>query len=314
MMLADIERELERRHLEGHWRLTGATQEAPAPFAAPYVWRWAEVRRLLTAVGEVREIEGGASRRTIRLCTPGYAAKWTTPTIHASIQLVKPGEVAQAHRHSIGAFRFVLEGSGGYTTVDGQKVRMEPGDMILTPHGSWHDHGHEGNEAMMWIDGHDFPLVSRLNALFFENYPQRQQPVVRESNGLPFVFKGRDALATLQALGAEAHDPRFGTVLEYLDRTSGSMLPTIGCRLQRLDAGETTERFRQTPNVIYHAVRGAGATVAGDVRLDWTPGDIFVMPGWTSHRHETSGGAILLAITDEPVYAAFGLLRREACA
>lgn len=312
--IGDLERELDLLHLEGHWRLTGVTQPSPSPVAAPYLWKWRDVRRVLTNAGELREIEGGASRRTVRLCTPGLPIKWTTPTIHTSVQLVKPGEIAEAHRHSMGALRFVIEGSGGYTNVDGDKLHMEPGDMILTPQGTWHDHGHEGTEAMMWIDGHDFPFVHHLNALFFEGFPQRQQRIARDvTSSHPYVFKGREMLARLRSLGDEAYDPRFGTVLEYLDPATGaSMLPTMACRLQRLRPAKPTQLFRQTANAIYHAVAGSGTTTAGDVELAWNEGDVFVVPGWTWHQHAAqTDDAVLLCISDEPIQAAFSLLRTE---
>lgn len=330
--LTALDQELERLNMEGHWNLPAAAVErGPVPFAAANLWRWPDIKRLLTAAGECRAIEGGAGRRTVRLCTPGLAMKWATPTIHASIQLVKPGEVAEAHRHTMTAFRFVVEGHGGYTTVDGEKMRMEPGDMILTPHSSWHDHGHEGGPPMIWIDGHDFPLVHHLNALFFETFSKQQQDVVHDDDyarritggmrprglssspaGLSYIYKGEEGLALLRVLAEDAFDPRHGITLDYVNPlTGGSMLPTIGCRLHRMRADEKMLRYRQTPSNIYHVVEGTGTTIAGDTRLEWSPGDIFVVPGWTWQQHRASRDAVLLNITDEPIYRAFALFRSE---
>lgn len=310
--LARLDARLEALHLEGHWRLPHQSRVEPSPVAAPFLWRWSDVRSGLWEAGELRGIDGGAGRRTVRLCTPGLAQKWTTPTIHASIQLVKPGEVAPAHRHTLGALRFVIEGRGGYTTVDGAKLTMEPGDLVLTPQWTWHDHGHDGDTPMIWIDGHDFPFTNHLNGIFFENYPQAQQPV-QSTGPHHYVFKGTEARARLHELGAEAADPCFGTTLAYTDPRSGaSTLPTMTCRLSRLAAGEETARSRRTANVIYHVVAGSGTTSAGNVELRWGPGDLFVVPGWTWQQHRAEHGeAILFSMSDEPILSRYGVMRVE---
>jgi gentisate 1,2-dioxygenase len=328
--LKRLDQRLADAHLEGHWRLADAARSEPAAFAPPHLWDWRELRALLVEAGELASIEGVSGRRTVRLCTPGLNAKWATPTIHASVQLVKPGEVAAAHRHTLSALRFVIEGSGGYTTVDGAKLRMEPGDLILTPQWTWHDHGHEGDRPMIWIDGHDVPFSGYLNAIFFEGYKELQQEVTISDDlaqrrigalrpfgvaplpgGQPYVYKGNDAIALLRALGDEARDPCFGITLTYMDPlTGGSTLPTMSCRLSRLDAGEETTLHRRTANLIYHVVSGSGVTLAGDRELAWREGDLFVVPGWTWHQHQAqSANAVLFSMSDEPIANAFGLLR-----
>lgn len=331
-----LDRELAELNMEGHWNLPpGAGGRTPVPLAKSYLWRYTDIRRLLTAAGECRAISASGGRRTVRLCTPGLSTRWATPTIHTSVQLVKPGEIAEAHKHTMTAFRFVIEGHGGYTTVDGEKLRMEPGDMVLTPNFSWHDHGHEGGLPMIWIDGHDFPFVDHLNALFSKGYPKPQQDVVHDDDfarrstgglrprgltapaaGPTYIYKGAEARSLLRELGEEARDPRHGITLDYVNPlTGGSMLPTIGCRLHRLSAGEETRRHRQTPSNIYHVVSGSGTTVAGDTTLDWTEGDIFVVPGWTWQAHRAkSAEAILLNISDEPIHQAFALMLVEDAA
>lgn len=312
--LARLDARLETLDLEGHWRLHGGSAGEPRPLAPAHLWRWADVRAVLCEAGEIRAIDGGAGRRTVRLCTPGLAQKWTTPTIHASVQLVKPGEIAPAHRHTLGALRFVIEGAGGYTTVDGDKLAMEPGDLILTPQWSWHDHGHDGDQPMIWIDGHDFPFSNYLNGIFFENFPQKQQPVVSQGGAShPYVFRGSESLARLRSLGTGAADPCWGTTLVYTDpRTGASTLPTMTCRLSRLESGTSTLRSRRTANVIYHVVSGSGSTRAGDRELHWGPGDLFVVPSWTWQQHRVAGtDAILFSMSDEPILSSYGLLRVE---
>jgi gentisate 1,2-dioxygenase len=316
--LTRLDEEIAQYNLEGHWKLVGSLPPEPQPFAKPYLWRWQDIRRLLWRAGEMRGIEGGASRRTVRLCTPGHDLKWTTPTIHASVQLVKPGEIAEAHRHSMGAFRFVLEGRGGYTTVEGEKFVMEPGDLILTPGWAYHDHGHEGDIPTIWIDVHDFPFTNHLRSLFYQPYGRLQQPLRNNlPDSSPFMFKGRDALAALQASGDNAHDPTVGVTYDYRGPSgAASTLPTMACRLHRLSAGEMTDRARETANRIFHVVSGRGRTCADNLTLDWQQGDIFVMPGWTWHDHQCAGDedAVLFSVSDEPILKQFGLMRRETAA
>lgn len=330
--LAALNDELEALDLEGHWRLSGAVlAEQPRALAPAHLWRWADIRRLLLRAGEIRALDGGAGRRTVRLCTPGLDQKWATRTIHASFQLVKPGETAEAHRHSLGALRFVVEGHGGHTTVEGEKFMMEPGDLVLTPQYTWHDHANEGNEAMIWIDGHDAPLTLALNAAFFERFSAPAQAIVhddrfmrrrtgalrprgldRRAQGYPYVYKWRDSEDALAAMEPTDWDPYEGFVLDYVDPVSGGpTMPTIACRLHRLPAGRGTLKQRETSNSIYHVVRGGGRTIAEDKTLAWQAGDTFVVPGWSWSEHHPDKDAILFAMSDEPVLRATCLYRRE---
>lgn len=316
--LSRLDEELAAHNLEGHWNLgANALQPEPTPWAAPHLWRWADIRRLLWRAGEMRGIEGGASRRTVRLCTPGNIAKWTTPTIHASVQLVKPGEVASAHRHTMGAFRFVIEGEGGYTTVEGERLAMAPADLILTPAWAWHDHGHDDGKPTIWIDVHDYPFTSGLNSIFFHPFPQQQQPVVGRGRNAAspraaYTYNGAEHLRRVKESAGVRLDAALGTTLDYVNpATGGATLPTMSCHLNRLTAGQPLDAHRTTANCIYHVVSGRGRTQAGDTTLSWESGDILVIPGWTWHRHVPDTDAVLFSVGDDPIYAAFGLLRRE---
>lgn len=312
--LARLNAELLSHNLEGHWKLANVIKPEPTAWGEPYLWRWLDIRRLLWRAGEMRGIEGGATRRTVRLCTPGLGAKWATPTIHASVQLVKPGEIADAHRHSMGAFRYVLEGKGGYTTVDGQKIEMVPGDLVLTPSLSWHDHGHDGGTPTIWIDVHDFPFVNYLGGLFFEGFASRMQAVNEPSGALSsYVYRAADMQAALLAAELDKADPALGITIKYESRVGHpDTLPTMGCRLHKLGGSNALAAVRQTANVIYHAVAGTGVTQVGNQTFRWQAGDILVMPSWTWHHHaELSDDAVLFSVSDEPILNAFGLMRRE---
>ena len=331
--LMAFDEQLAGDHMEGHWRLGNSLTPEPAAKSHAHLWPWETVYSQLLRAGEMLGMEGGASRRTLRLCAPGLPIKATTLTFQTSIQLVKPGEIAEAHRHTITAFRFILKGSGGYTTVEGEKFVMEPHDLVLTPQWAWHNHGNDTDEAMVWIDGLDHPFIQALNVCFFEPHNALQQDATRPAGyhnmragamrpaadetpigGVPYIYKGSEALAALEQLGPEDHDPFDGLTLEYRNpMTGGPTLATIACRLHLLTPGEVTRRRRHTASTVYHVIEGRGETEAGDDKLSWGPGDIFVIPNWTWHRHEIAGDgrAIFFSVRDDPIFRPFGLYRSE---
>lgn len=328
---AGLDAALANMNVEGHWNTNreGLPSE-PLP-AEPCLWRWRELQPRVLEAGALLGPDSGAARRTLRLCSPGLPGKTTTATIHASIQMVKPGEVAKAHRHTIGAFRFVIQGTGAYTTVDGERFILHDNDLVLTPHDTWHDHGNESDQPTIWLDGHDLPLVRALNVLFFEPHNSAFQEITRPSGyarrlggamrqrgasaaigGMPYIYKGAEALATLRMLGPEARDPCDGLTLEYVNPfTGGPALPTITCRLHLLEPGERTRTHRHTASTIYHVVEGAGTSRVGDKTFHWEKGDLFVVPNWTWHEHaaQASSEAVLFSASDEPVMIALTHMR-----
>ena len=333
---AELDDALARLNIEGHWKSNReGPPSSPAFTGEPYVWRWLDVYPLVLQAGEVLGIEGGASRRTLRLCSPGLPNKTTTSTIHTSIQMVKPGEIAQAHRHSIGAFRFVIKGSGAHTTVDGERFIMEKHDLVLTPAWSWHNHGNESGEPIIWIDGHDMPLLRSLNLMFFEAYNDTQQTISRPEgftrrlggamraknvemqgkNGIPYIYKGREAMECLRSISPSERDPYDGLTIDYVNPfTGGPTMPTMACRLHLLESKTPTGRHRHTASTIYHVVEGTGTTVINDKTIEWRAGDMFVVPNWAWHSHAATSAAhaVLFSVTDEPILTALGHMRSEA--
>src|SRR5881392_981541 len=141
----------------------------PQPRAVPHLWRWADLLPLAARSADLVPVGRGGERRAISLGNPGLTGDpYTTPTLWAAIQYLAPRENAPEHRHSQSAFRFVLEGVGVWTVVDGDPVAMRRGDLLLTAGWRWHEHHNTGAEAMVWLDGLDIPLVSSLDAGFFE--------------------------------------------------------------------------------------------------------------------------------------------------
>src|SRR5437660_10210334 len=151
----------------------------PAPSCLPAIWHYRDVRpHLIESGGLITAQE--ATRRVLMLMNPGLGGEASiTGSLFAGLQLIMPGEVAPAHRHSQSALRFIIEGHGAYTAVDGERTAMQPGDFVITPSWTWHDHGNETKEPMVWLDGLDLALVDLLNAVFFEAYGEDRFPAGR---------------------------------------------------------------------------------------------------------------------------------------
>ncbi|MGH7827747.1 MAG: cupin domain-containing protein [Candidatus Binatia bacterium] len=327
--------ELETRHIEGLWKLYATTpSKEPPAVLKPYLWKWSEIEQDLRRAGEMVDLGPKEERRVLRLLNPGMQnSRATTHTMQMSFQLVKPGEIARAHRHTIAAIRFVVKGKGAFTTVEGAKYEMAPGDLILTPSWSWHDHGSESSEPIIWIDGLDSPLVRYLGVGFFEHFSNERQSVTitgeallsrsgylrppgsAPSESLPVSYPWKDTLAALQARKYDIGSPYDGVILEYTDPSNGGhTFPTLSCCIQLLRPGEKTKEHRHTSGVAYHVFRGHGTTSVGEQSLNWQEGDCFVIPPWYWHKHRNGSSeedAILFSLNDSPILESLGMHKVE---
>ena len=302
-------RRLDDLNVAAYWKLDLAAQAA-AP--VPYVWHWDELYPALADSVELVELQrGGAERRVLTVANPGRRpGTGATHTLQASLQMIMPGEVAPAHRHSFGAFRFIITGAGAYTVVDGEKCAMEAGDLILTPNWAWHDNGNEGAKPMVWLDGLDVPLVGALRAMFYEDYPGRvAQPVEKEEPSPAKMFKWREAYEAAKAQPVSATE---GRIHEYHDAEGKHVMPTLACYLQVLDAGTRTARRRRTASAVHFVVRGSGKSIVGDQELTWGQNDIVAVPNWQWCEH-TAGDeeVVLFTFSDQPVLESLGLYREQ---
>ena len=265
---------------------------------------------------------GGRAGRNPAGRTPRSAPDQSQParrsasnTLVANIQIVMPGEIARAHRHSAAALRLIIEGGGGYTVVNGERVPMYPGDLVLTPNWSWHDHANDTDAPMIWLDGLDTPLVRMLEAGFYEEYHQERQDFGAAVNASQWHYPMSEMRAALQRLAAaNTGDAGEGIILEYTNRvTGGPVMPTIACHMQLLRPGEKTQARRRVCCTNYHVVEGAGYSMVGDQRLDWEDKDVFTVPTWTFCEHVNSGDrpAFLFSFSDAPVMKALSLYREE---
>jgi gentisate 1,2-dioxygenase len=337
--LQDYYRELDEADTCALWNvLADMMPDEPKPKAIPYLWKYARVRPLVLRAGELVTPEQ-ANRRVVCLINPGVKEQYSaTATLLANIQMVLPGEIAPAHRHTAAALRFIMEGNGAYTAVDGEKTLMRPGDMVLTPNWTWHDHGNDTDGPMIWQDGLDVPLVNALDGMFFEAYNGMQQEYTRPVDASQREYNHGGLRPTWQKW-TKMHSPMLnytwdetrdaldrmvkeapGTVwdaimLEYVNpHTGGPVMPTIGANAQVLRPGEHTQAHRHTADVVYQVVEGSGYSVINGVRFDWEKNDIFVIPKWALHEHANgsrSDNAYLFSYNDEPVMRSLGLYREE---
>jgi gentisate 1,2-dioxygenase len=327
--------DLEKRHIEGLWKLYGTPpSNEPALLLKPHVWKWSEIQHDLKRAGEIINLGPKEERRVLRLVNPGMLnRRATTQTMQMSFQLVKPGEIARAHRHTIAATRFVVKGKGAFTTVNGAKYEMSPGDLILTPSWSWHDHGNESSEPIIWVDGLDSPLVHFLGVGFFDHFPHDRQPVTKagedllnrsgslrplesgRSDSLPLSYPWKNTFTALEARKDEAGSPYDGILLEYTNRSNnGHTFPTLSCCIQLLRPGEKTKEHRHTSGAAYHVFRGSGIAIVGTESLHWDQGDCFVVPPWHVHKLmnvSNTEDAILFSLNDSPILESLGMHRVE---
>jgi len=301
----------------------------------PHVWRWAESRPLLLEAAKLVGMEK-AERRVLVLCNPGLDGAYAiTATLFAGLQIILPGETAPSHHHTPAALRLIVEGHGAYTTVDGVKCTMEPGDLILTPPMHWHDHGHAGRDPVVWLDGLDLPLVRAFEACWVSPTLSPKTPETDiDSSQDEFTASGlvprrsryadggypqlrwpwttvRAALERMAAM-APKEEP---AVMRYVNPTTGGFpMTTMSCEAQWLRPAETTRAERRTASQVFQVIEGRGESRIGESVLRWEQGDTFVAPPWqwVSHGNRASSSpAALFQFSDEPAVRSLGLWQED---
>ena len=326
---ADLKADAASLNLTEFWEQRAELEPtAPRSTAQPCLWKWRDIEPRLRRAADIVPIEE-AERRALLFSNPGLKPRpFMTNTLFGAYSLYNPGEHAPVHRHTPSASRYLLEGDGGYTTVDGEKCKMFRGDLILTPNGTWHDHGNDGDAPIIWMDVLDLPLVENLNASIFEfDYtevdPQsntgesiaRPTQTIRHQDdhstrlygaggmaplfgdqvrGLGghspmLIYRGAETRAQLDRLRDYDGSPFDGVIIEMVDpATGGPVMPTMSYRAQLLRPSETTQEHRHTASAIYCVIEGSGTTVVNGTRLEWERNDAFAIPGWAWHHHENT--------------------------
>ena len=299
--------------------------DKPARATVPHVWPYAAIRPLLLRAGELTPI-AKAERRVLILANPGLGgAPMATPSIFLGLQLILPGETAPNHRHSPSAIRFVIEGSGGFTAVNGEKCPMEKGDLILTPSGQWHEHGHEGRDPVVWLDALDLPVIGRLEASYaieggphrFGNRADRSRTTYRRAGLVPYTSLGHrredyplirypwsEVSQALRDL-ASAAGPREPVHLAYVNPETGEeCLPILGFSAQMLRPGEEIAPPRRSCSSVLHVIEGRGESEVDGVTLRWGEADTVAIPTHAVVRHRATGPgpAFIFHVDDAPLH------------
>jgi gentisate 1,2-dioxygenase len=314
--------------------MAGIITPEPKSDCVPFKWSYDKVRaRLIEAASLITAKE--AERRVLILENPGLKGKSkVTTSLYCGVQCVMPGEVAPAHRHTQSALRFVLESSGGFTAVGGEKTEMHFGDFVITPNWEWHDHGNDTSDPIFWLDGLDIPVVQFFDASFAEGLGEDQQPITKPlgdsaarygANMMPLGYertkptspifnypyaRSREALEQMRR--TDEWDPSHGLKMRYSNPVDGGWaMPTIGTCLQLMPRGFTGAPYKSTDATVYVCVEGTGRTHVRDTQIDWGPRDVFVVPSWYDIRHEAHSDAVLFSYSDRPIQEKLGLFREH---
>jgi gentisate 1,2-dioxygenase len=339
--------------------LSGAGQMATGRVAAnqlkasPYRWRWKEYSEYLdriagiAAKADVSPIEF-ADRQSILLTNPGLNGRLqVTNTIRCAISIYNPGDIAPAHVHSPNASRTILSEKGGYTNVEGERCDASRGDLILTPNGTWHDHGNEGTQPVIWIDMLDWPLMEFLDCAWVDQEFQpaeggnaRSQVTAHKdgysnrlygSGGMmptfvshqlgfgrdpaPLIhYRGTQVRETLESLQKEKGDPHEGIQFAFVNPVSGKpVFSTMHYQAQLLRPGEETLPKRETCGTFIVVIDGKGRSEIGGQTFDWEPNDIMVVPNFLWRRHINTGksDAVLYTVNDSALLRNIGQYRAQ---
>jgi len=324
---------------EGSGQLASGRVAAGQMKTLPHLWRWKEYSPYLHQISEIaRKADVSpiefADRQSILLLNPGLNGRLqVTNTIRCAISIYNPGDVAPVHLHSPNASRTILSDKGGYTVVEGERCTAARGDLILTPNGTWHDHGNDDSEPVVWIDTLDWPLMEFLDAAWVdhdmpgaqgnahvqavthsEGYSRKLysqggiKPVfVNHQRGVGhapaplFHYRGADVLETLHSLRKEKGDPHEGIKVDFVNPVTGEpVFKTLNYSAQLLRPGEQTELKRETAGTYYVVIEGTGATEVGGKRFEWAHNDLFVVPNFLWRRHINTGktDAVIYSVSD----------------
>lgn len=322
----------------------GAARTPPANYRAqPHLWRWADIEPYLHRIAELAPLEF-TDRQQFLLTNPGLGgALRVTNTIRVAVSIYKPGDRAVTHLHTPNASRTILSAAGGYTTIEGERCAAGRGDLILTPNGTWHGHGNDDSEPVIWMDVLDWPLLEHLDCIWISErapgrltnrpepapalsqrlygtggmvprFPTRAAELGAGTNPM-FHFNGPDIRRTLDGLAGEEGSPYEGIILEFVNpETAATATATFNYRAQLLRPAEETNEYRHTANTLYTVMAGSGVTEVAGRRLEWGENDIFVIPNHLWRRHinaDRDKPAVLYSVTDAPVLRAIGQYREQ---
>ncbi|ATE65235.1 gentisate 1,2-dioxygenase [Rhizorhabdus dicambivorans] len=327
-------KDIARDDLAALWNVMGNfVKPEPDGPAKPALWNYSVVREHLRTAGELITAEE-AERRVLILQNPGLpGSSLITRSLFAALQLVRPGEIAPCHRHSQNALRLIIEGGGAFTAVNGEKVYMEPFDLILTPAMHWHDHGNTTEQDVVWLDGLDLGIVQLFEASFANHFDGKVHPETRPA-GDGFVRFGNHArpltgisdydttryglyhypykqwCATLEQMRSDAPDPRHAHMIEFTNPTDGGpVLDTISCFAQLVPGGMSTKSARSSDGMVGTVVSGSGAAIISGERFKLTEKDMFIVPSWMPLELKAEADLTIFWFSDRAAQKKLGLWR-----
>jgi gentisate 1,2-dioxygenase len=329
-------RRMDGANLSPLWEVLHAlVPPQPQSPCKPGYWNYKAIRPYIMEAGQAITARE-AVRRVLILENPGMRGQsCITRSLYCGLQLILPGEIAPSHRHTQSALRFIVEGAGAYTAVNGERTVMHPGDFIITPAWTWHDHGNQGSEPVVWMDGLDIPMLAFFDAQFAENFPEEVQPVSRvEGTSLarygsnlapldpvaPFgktspIFsypyaRSREMLAALAKNGDP--DSCHGWKMQFINPLSGApAMPTIGAFIQLLPKGFHSAAYRSTDSTVYSVAEGTGLVHVGSEKFSFEPNDTFVVPSWIPLQVQAKAECVLFSYSDRSAQQALGLWREQ---
>jgi 1-hydroxy-2-naphthoate dioxygenase len=294
--LPEFDKDLAAMHMRGQWQYDSLLERViggPPPAGKPHIWHWKAVYEKLLEACDVMP-ESLTARRNFSFLNPGIERGGTTQTLLMGMQIVKPGEVAWAHRHTIGALRLV--------------IRLDVLDVPLVM---------GLNQAFYEPFGQSTQPLREGTAESISERASLVRPVWerQKTKNFPFRYAWKDILPHLEKMAGAEGTPYDGVVLEYVNPiTGGSALPTMGVWLHHLKAGFEGKQHRRTSSAVYYVIEGEGTLLAGDQEIQWGPRDAFVVPNWMNHRilnRSKSNRAILFAVNDIPLLEPLGLYRED---
>ena len=324
---------ISQRDMTPLWEvLKGLVTKEPKTACVPAIWHFDEVKPLVEEAGALLTAQE-AERRVLVFENPAMRGQSKiTNSLYAGLQLILPGEIAGAHRHTASAIRLILDGEGAYTQVDGEKTIMKYGDFVLTPNWTAHDHGNESKVPMIWLDVLDIPTINFFETAFSEHLDDAVQNTARVDNDSLWRFgsgvlpdgtdtsmirspvinyayeRVRPILDRMKKTGDA--DKHHGFRLRYANPFNGGWSsPTMGAHLSLFPANFKSEPYRSTDGTIFVCLEGKGATKIGNETVEWGPRDVFVVPTWAPYSHQVKGETVLFSISDRPAQEALGIWR-----